>query len=206
MRGRSQKKINESREQKPERRYVAALISKKSLSLLRDCDEKTREILEDVFDQSLILTRPSAATGIPSNTVNLVITSPPFLEVVDSAKDNWLRCWFCDIDPEGIPFTHTGKLDEWKAEMTKTFFELERVLVPGGHVAFEVGEVRNGKLRLEEEVLPCGVAAGLVPELVLINQQDFTKTSHCWGVGNSKKGTNSNRVVLFKKKGKPILF
>ena len=32
---------------------------------------------------------------------------------------------------------------------------------------------------------------------VMINQQDFTKTSNCWGVSNNNRGTNSNRIVLF---------
>jgi len=77
--------------------------------------------------------------------------------------------------------------------------EASRVLKPGGHVAFEVGEVHGGKTKLEEAVLPCGVAAGLEPELVLINDQQFTKTANCWGVDNMAKGTNTNRIVLFRR-------
>lgn len=88
-------------------------------------------------------------------------------------------------------------LRAWSA----VFQELHRVLRPGGLVAFEVGEVRGGKLKLEEGVLPCGVAAGLRPELVLIHDQRFTKTSHCWGQENNAKGTNTNRIVLFRKEG-----
>ena len=74
-----------------------------------------------------------------------------------------------------------------------------RVLRPGGHVAFEVGEVRHGRVRLEEEALPCGAAAGFEPLLVLINRQNFTKTARVWGVENGRKGTNTNRVVLLRK-------
>ena len=92
------------------------------------------------------------------------------------------------------------RLADWQAVMTSTFVELRRVLAPSGHVAFEVGEVRNGTIRLEEAVLPCGVAAGLEPVLVLINDQEFTKTSHCWGVANARKGTNTNRIVVFQKR------
>jgi hypothetical protein len=70
---------------------------------------------------------------------------------------------------------------------------------PGGHVAFEVGEVHGGKIKLEETVLPCAIAAGFEPVLVLINDQEFTKTANCWGVDNNDKGTNSNRVVVVRK-------
>ena len=31
---------------------------------------------------------------------------------------------------------------------------------------------------------------------VLVNQQNFTKTSNCWGISNNARGTNTNRIVL----------
>ena len=73
------------------------------------------------------------------------------------------------------------------------------MLRPGGHVAFEVGEVRGGRVKLEEAVIPCGIDAGLDPVAVMINAQAFTKTANCWGVANNTKGTNTNRIVLFSK-------
>jgi hypothetical protein len=48
-------------------------------------------------------------------------------------------------------------------------------------------------------VLPCGAGAGLDPLLVLINAQQFTKTANCWGVKNNSAGTNTNRIVVFRK-------
>ena len=66
-------------------------------------------------------------------------------------------------------------------------------------MAFEVGEVRGGKVRLDEVVLPLGLAAGFRAHGVLVNTQAFTKTAHIWGVDNHVKGTNSNRIVLFEK-------
>ena len=83
--------------------------------------------------------------------------------------------------------------------MTNVFRELHRILIPGGHVAFEVGEVRGGKVKLEEAVVPCGMSAGLDPVAIVINSQVFTKTAACWGVTNNRKGTNSNRVVVFRR-------
>ena len=83
--------------------------------------------------------------------------------------------------------------------MDAVFRELFRVLKPGGHVAFEVGDVKQGKVRLEDSAVRCGVKAGFEPQLILINDQKFTKTANCWGVDNNFKGTNTNRIVLFRK-------
>jgi hypothetical protein len=67
-------------------------------------------------------------------------------------------------------------------------------------VAFEVGEIRKGNLELDKIIVPLGEKAGFKCEGILINQQDFTKTSNIWGVDNNESGTNSNRIVLLNKK------
>jgi hypothetical protein len=196
----SQQKINAKRNQIPPCRDVAKLILKKSRQLLGDCDSGTRQTLAGVATKSLLLTNPAAATPqIADDSVSLVVTSPPFLNIVQYADDNWLRCWFSGIDPKSVKLTVPRKIEDWRQAMTGVFHELQRVLKSGGHVAFEVGEVHGGKTKLEEAVLPCGVAAGLAPVLVLINDQKFTKTANCWGVDNNFKGTNTNRIVLFRK-------
>jgi hypothetical protein len=196
----AQRKINADRHQTPSRRDVPTLILSKSRALLSDHDERSRDALDGVSGASRLHTGPASSTPeIASGSVDLVVTSPPFLDVVDYAGDNWLRCWFAGIDPIDVKLMIFKKLGDWGLAMAQVFTELARVLKRGGHVAFEVGEVRSGRVRLEDHVLPCGIQAGLEPVLVLINSQAFTKTAACWGVENNRKGTNTNRVVLFRK-------
>lgn len=196
----SQRRINEARCQCPDERDVRELILIKSSSLLRNLDSGHVKILRQMAKDSLLLTKSCENTPeIPDASVNLIVTSPPFLDVVDYQADNWLRCWFNNIDASEIKIWQLNDPAEWKAKMTSVFCEIRRILLPGGCVAFEVGEVRGGKLLLETLVVPAAVDAGLRPELVLINDQVFTKTSNCWGVKNLKKGTNTNRIVLLKK-------
>jgi len=84
--------------------------------------------------------------------------------------------------------------------MTEVFRELHRVLKPGGHVAFEVGEIRGGRVLLER--LVWGAAEGLPFDrlAVMVNDQAFTKTANCWGVQNGRQGTNTNRIVLLRRR------
>ena len=199
---RAQAKINSRLNQRPQRRDVPGIILSKSRALLRDVTPELRARLEGLAETARILAGSSASTpAIEDDSIALAVTSPPFLDVVDYKRDNWLRCWFSGIDAAAVPVTLAKQLDAWKAFVTSTLTELRRILRPNGHVAFEVGEVRGGAVRLEELVVPAGIAAGLVPVLVLVNAQEFTKTANCWGVTNNRKGTNTNRVVLFRKRG-----
>lgn len=195
-----QRLINEKRNQKPDYRDVKQLILRKSRSLLSQIDTAERECFHNHGRKSRIFIGSSdALTGIRTGSVNLVVTSPPFLDVVNYASDNWLRCWFNGIDSKSIPISIHRKVGDWSAAMTRTFIQLKKLLRKGGYVAFEVGEVRGGSIRLEDHVIPSAEKAGLVPILVLVNDQQFTKTSNCWGVSNLQKGTNTNRIVLLKK-------
>ena len=193
-----QKKINEQRNQIPEYRAIKPRILKKSKSLLKDWYENDNG--REMGDMLGILSTTDSrkASEIPDDSASLVVTSPPFLDVVDYQGDNWLRCWFIGVDSKNINISQHRKITEWEKTMTDVLFDLKRIVIPGGYIAFEVGEVRGGEILLEENVLRCGVKAGLEPIIIMINQQEFTKTANAWGVVNAKKGTNTHRIVLFK--------
>jgi hypothetical protein len=195
----AQRKINQERKQIPPRRDVKALILRKTATLLADVDSSIRARLHAANGEVTWHTGSAAESFGEPGSVDLVVTSPPFLDVVDYATDNWLRAWFCGIDAAAVPIAMHRKLDEWERFIGDVFWQLERLLKRGGHVAFEVGEVRRGRIKLERSVLARGVAAGLRPVGIIVNQQSFTKTANIWGVTNNSKGTNSNRIVVFRK-------
>lgn len=196
----SQARINAGRSQVPPRRDVPHLILAKSRALLADLDEHSRRELRRIGTLRQLVTAHAASTPeIPSSSVDLVVTSPPFLDVVNYASDNWLRGWFCDVDSSSVAITIAKRPYDWQEAMQSVFGELLRVLRPERFVAFEVGEVRGGRVKLEELVLPAAVRAGFEPCAVVVNSQRFTKTANCWGVDNNEKGTNSNRIVLLRK-------
>ena len=198
----SQKKINEKRKQKPEYRDTKKIILKKTISLIRDINQVQINSLRNIGEKAIFLTEDARNTEeIKNESVQLVITSPPFLNVVQYAKDNWLRCWFNSINNDEIvkKITMSKKIDDWCKVMGEVFKELFRIVKNGGYVIFEVGEVKRGKIKLEEFVVPLGIEAGFECEGIMINEQEFTKTANIWGIDNNSKGTNTNRMVIFKR-------
>lgn len=189
----SQRKINERRGQTPPDRDIKKLILKKSASLLSDGPMPPHP-------PALLTTGPAESTpAIGTGWVQLVVTSPPFLDVVQYADDNWLRSWFAGIDAANVAIAHHRTGAGWQTMVRDTLTELARIVRPGGHVAFEVGEVRNGKVLLERLVWDAVEGLPFDRLFVMVNQQEFTKTANCWGVRNNAKGTNTNRIVVLRR-------
>jgi hypothetical protein len=198
----SQQRINRDRRQEPEYRDTHRIILNKTRSLLRKMSDADTKNLMRAGKKAVLLTGDARSTPkIKDASVQLTVTSPPFLDIVQYREDNWLRCWFngFEADRIGGQITMARTVEEWSRVMGAVFMGLYRITRPGGFIAFEVGEVRKRTIRLEEHVVPLGIAAGFSCPCVLINQQHFTKTSNIWGVDNMASGTNTNRIVVFQK-------
>ncbi len=190
---RSQVRINQRRNQRPEPKDAAALILRKSASLLRHGGLHSQENL-------LLCTQAQNTHQIESNSVDLVVTSPPFLDVVDYRNDNYVRAWFADINMDDSPLSIFKNTSTWRQFTADVLAELCRVVKRGGFIAYEVGEVQQGKVLLEKTVVEAAAEKSLPLKIhgVLVNRQSFTKTANAWGVKNNAKGTNTNRVVLME--------
>jgi DNA modification methylase len=134
--------------------------------------------------------------------VDLIVTSPPFLDKVDYITDNWLKAWFLDIDLEklkGVSILHNPV--HWKEFILSTLKECHRVMKKDSLLVMEVGDVlfKKDVINLDDLVLSSAIDAGLGWERTVINSQKFTKLSNCWNVSNNEKGTNSNRCVVLIK-------
>lgn len=189
----AQLKINQKLGISPPQRDVASIIIKKSRTLLKDGCAPSQV-------QFCLQTGPAWATPtIADASVDLTVTSPPFLDIVQYAADNWLRCWFAGIDPSAVAIDMHKTEEAWTSMVNRVLSEQARILRPGGYVAFEVGEVRNGKVLLEKLVWRAAEGLPFDRLGVMINDQEFTKTANCWGVENGAKGTNTNRIVILQR-------
>jgi DNA methylase len=198
----SQVRINKKRNQLPTYRDTKALILKKSRQLQKGLTDIQVSDLRTAAKSAIFLCEDASQTAfLGDGTVQLTVTSPPFLDVVQYSDDNWLRGWFNSIDMESVArkITMSKTLEDWNVKMSLVIHELFRITKPGGYLAFEVGEIRNGTIKLEDAVIPIGIEAGFRCLGVILNTQEFTKTSNIWGVNNNSRGTNTNRIVLFSK-------
>lgn len=193
----SQRRINQRQDQTPGPKDIVDIVMRKSRSLLRTGYPAPQTPAPPMLHTAIADHLFYLADG----SVDLVVTSPPFLNIVDYRKDNWLRCWFAGVDVAEVQISGFSSVAEWRGFIRSALREMCRVVRRGGHIAFEVGEVRNGEVLLEEQVLQASEGLPLIPREVLVNQQNFTKTSNLWGVNNNNGGTNTNRVVLFQRRG-----
>lgn len=194
--------INQKLGISPPYKDAKAIILKKSRALQRNLTPSIVNQLFEVGKKAIFSSKDSKNTfHIPNECVSLTVTSPPFLNIVRYANDNWLRCWFNSIDARLVEkeIISCRTVQHWSDRMAFVFDELYRITLPGGWVAFEVGEVNNGEIKLDESVVPLGLSSGFECVGIMINSQEFTKTSNIWGINNMKVGTNTNRIVLFRK-------
>lgn len=201
--GERQKKINSRLNQIPQYRDTKKLILKKTSELVNKITSKHIADLEKAGRQGLFLNEDARhIQEIKPESVQLTVTSPPFLDVVQYSDDNWLRNWFNDIDENSVEkkLSITRNIKEWCNIIEDVFRELYRITKREGWIAFEVGEVKKGKIKLDEFIVPLGIKAGFKCDGIIVNLQNFTKTSNIWGIKNNKSGTNTNRIVMFEKK------
>ncbi len=202
----NQAKINQTRGVEPDYREIKSRILKKAKTTLKSGGLKDLQRLARFHRLTTGDSRD--LKGWESESVNLVVTSPPFLNQVDYVQDTWIETWFCDIPRESVEnrIVQTPDLQKWTDFISATISELHRVLVKGGLVAMEVGEVRHQGviLNLDEILvnLTCQRQYNMhqfkVRE-VYVQSQQFTKLANCFKVENNKLGTNTNRIVLMEK-------
>jgi site-specific DNA-methyltransferase (adenine-specific) len=76
--------------------------------------------------------------------VDLILTSPPYLNAQTYAKDNWLRLWLLGYDYKALKpeYIETGSINRYGEYMEKVFRELKLLMKPRGRLVCIAGDVR----------------------------------------------------------------
>jgi len=77
--------------------------------------------------------------------VDIVLTSPPYLDSQTYAKDNWLRLWYLGYDYRKLhsKYLHTSSLSRYSTSIEAAFDQIREMLRPGGACVCVIGDVRQ---------------------------------------------------------------
>lgn len=92
---------------------------------------------------------------VEDETVDAVISSPPYFGALDYARDNRLRLWFLGCrDWKELDASLTANKGVYLPQMKVCLQEIYRVLKPGAYSVLVLGDVeRDGKIRRTAEIL-----------------------------------------------------
>jgi hypothetical protein len=123
----------------PERDVKACLVAKISRSLAFPIPPASEFRLVRADARTVESTFPEL-----HDSVDLVITSPPYLNAQTYAKDNWLRHWLLGADMKTLSreYIQTGSVEKYTTFMRHLCRSLAKLVRSGGKVICIAGEVR----------------------------------------------------------------
>lgn len=93
--------------------------------------------------------------SLSSESVDAIVSSPPYFGALDYARDNRLRLWFLGVsDWKELDKSLTASDQVYLPQMRKCLSEMHRVLKRGGYCVLVLGDVaRNGKEKNTARIL-----------------------------------------------------
>ena len=114
----------------------------------------------------------AADLRLPNGSVDAVVTSPPYMNALDYARDNRLRMWFLGVRR----FRHYDKKlntrDRFVDLMTESLRSIADALRPGGTCVLVVGEARRKRVRVPNGEIVSALATETVGAFELVGEVD----------------------------------
>jgi len=134
--------------------------------------------------------------------VNLIVTSPPYLDIVNYAKQNWIRNWLFDDHPE---YGSVDDLDDnlilkdWMSFAEISVSQMKAMLRPGGVIAMVIGDVvrTGGAISLAREFMQRLIHKESFNYIGCLSDriQSEIKTTRIWK-DTKGQATNVDRIVV----------
>jgi len=193
------KYIRKNKLKKPKRDVFECLI-KKAIRVLAEGTPPVRGI---AFNND------AKRLPLDDESVDLIITSPPYLNVLTTAWDNWLRLWFLNHDYRDVEkkLTQTSSLNIYLNHMKDFLREFYRVLKQNRACVIVLGDikVKNGKERpLVDAVLEIGESIGFNVKM-LIDDDIKSQNKYLAQHKNGNHGLSREKIIVFEK-GKAQVF
>jgi hypothetical protein len=210
--------------------YVKKYIEEKGLEQLdQDVFECLRDKLARLYldsidgepgqvfneDAAALLAGPTIKPG----SVDLVVSSPPYLRVVNYGTSNWIRLWWLGLDGVSrnagagrlslnAALDHGHSYDSYQGFMLRTFQATHRVLRRDGVAVFVIGDVATPggpSLALARQLWDDVADQSGLQLLELIEDQLPTnnKVSRIWGETKGRATDRDCVLVLARADGEP---
>lgn len=121
---------------KPPDRDVLACLRRKSEMVQRDRVPRLK---------AAVLRKSADVLDLPQR-FQLAVTSPPYFRSQSYAWDNWLRLWllgYGDYRQVRKLLIQTESIPNYAHMMRLSFDHIAKMITPGGHIVFIVGDVRH---------------------------------------------------------------
>ncbi len=141
------------------------------------------------------------ALPLADESIDLIVTSPPYLAVLDYAWNNWLRLWWlgCDRLEERGKLILSRREDVYREFMRDTCAELYRVLSDDSAAVIVVGDVKglNSALLIAEEAAGAGFEVDcVIDDVYKLNARSMlVLNSRKWGYDESGHEAKSSVLI-----------
>jgi site-specific DNA-methyltransferase (adenine-specific) len=185
--------------------------------------EKLREGIQ-LFDNALNLSKKKYEQY--KNSIKLIVTSPPYLKLINYGKYNWIRLWLLDknsreVDQtlriekaynhsQKIGLSDTLKLDQYLSFMQQLIQGWEQLLTDDGLAVIVIGDVdlhgeKQDKYIELAELVWQNVRDKTKLKLVKIvadNIDGNSKVTKIWGGERKGAATKVDKILILSKTGK----
>ncbi len=152
--------------------------------------------------------------------IKLIITSPPYLKVINYGKYNWIRLWLLDENSKqvdenlkmeaayqhgnNIKLSDDLKLDQYLEFMKNIICGWEKLLTDDGVAAIVIGDVDNHKgeyIKLAEKVWEYAKKYTTLHYVTIIKDDidGNSKVTKIWGQGRKGDATKVDRILVLTK-------
>lgn len=136
-----------------------------------------------------------------NESINLIITSPPYFNLNTYAWDNWLRLWFLGHDYKDVnkKLIQTESETKYRDFMKDSIKEMYRVLKKNSFCFIIVGDVKlkGRKINTAKFLSPCAEEAGFVIDNIEKNL--IPKYRKVFTYLPENKGIDTDRILCLRK-------
>lgn len=145
---------------------------------------------------------------IPDNSIDIIITSPPYANTYDYYLYHKFRKRWLDLDVKFAQYNEIGsrreysslkeKKEKWNQDLIKCFAEMQRVLKPNHFAFIVIGDsvIKKELIKIEKEISEFAPKLGFKVNEIL--SSDLSKHSRIFNPSYAQKGKKEHLITLEK--------